>query len=96
MDRSSCYVGDKVYPERLTTGRITDSNRKELKVIRNLKKTCNIIYKKITPELKEIILDLRLTKRFGCNRIKFRLRKIVGFSLNTRTRLRIPIIRDLH
>jgi transposase len=45
----------------------------------------NINYKKITPELEETILDLRLTKRFGCNRIKFRLRKVVGISLSTRT-----------
>ena len=45
----------------------------------------NIKYRKITPELEETILDLRLTKRFGCNRIKFRLRKIVGISLSTRT-----------
>jgi transposase len=45
----------------------------------------NINYKKITSELEETILDLRLTKRFGCNRIKFRLRKVVGISLSTRT-----------
>ena len=48
----------------------------------------NINYKKkkkITPELEETILDLRLTKRFGCSRIKFRLRKVVGISLSTRT-----------
>ena len=45
----------------------------------------NINYKKITPELEETILDLRLTKRFGCNRIKFRLRRVVGISLSTRT-----------
>jgi putative transposase len=45
----------------------------------------NINYKKITPELEQTILDLRLTKRFGCNRIKFRLRKVGGISLSTRT-----------
>src|SRR6185312_5103888 len=45
----------------------------------------NINYKKITPELEETILELRLTKRFGCNRIKFRLRKVFGTSLSTRT-----------
>jgi transposase InsO family protein len=39
----------------------------------------------ITSELEETILDLRLTKRFGCSRIKFRLRKVVGMSLSTRT-----------
>ena len=32
-----------------------------------------------------MIIDLRLTKRFGCNRIKFRLRRIIGLSLSTRT-----------
>ena len=42
-------------------------------------------YKKITSELEETILDLRLTKRFGCNRIKFRLKRVIGLSLSTRT-----------
>ena len=45
----------------------------------------NINYKKVTSEVEETILDLRLTKRFGCNRIKFRLRRIIGVSLSTRT-----------
>ena len=45
----------------------------------------NIRYRKITSEIQEIILDLRLTKRFGCNRIKFRLKRIIGLSLSTRT-----------
>ena len=45
----------------------------------------NIKYKKVTPEVEETIIDLRLTKRFGCNRIKFRLRRIIGLSLSTRT-----------
>ena len=36
----------------------------------------NIKYKKITSEIQETILDLRLSKRFGCNRIKFRLKRI--------------------
>ena len=49
------------------------------------KRPHKINYKKITPNLEETILDLRLTKRFGCNRIKFRLRKVVGISLSTRT-----------
>ena len=38
----------------------------------------------------ETIIDLRLTKRFGCNRIKFRLRRIIGLSLSTRTIYKIP------
>jgi transposase len=50
------------------------------------KRPHNIKYKKkITPELEETILDLRLTKRFGCKRIKFRLKRIIGLSLSTRT-----------
>ncbi|MGA9150705.1 MAG: helix-turn-helix domain-containing protein, partial [Candidatus Nitrosopolaris sp.] len=35
----------------------------------------NIKYKKVMPEVEEEIIDLRLSKRFGCNRIKFRLRR---------------------
>jgi transposase len=45
----------------------------------------NVKHKKITSEIQETILDLRLSKRFGCNRVKFRLRRIIGLSLSTRT-----------
>jgi transposase len=45
----------------------------------------NIKYIKVTSEIKEIILDLRLSKRFGCNRIKFRLKRMIGLSLSSRT-----------
>jgi transposase len=45
----------------------------------------NIKYKKITSEMQETILDLQLTKRFGCSRIKSRLKRIIGLSLSTRT-----------
>jgi transposase len=48
------------------------------------KRPHNIKYKKVTSEIQEAILDLRLTKRFGCNRIKFRLKRITGLSLSTR------------
>jgi transposase InsO family protein len=65
------------------------NNRYKQKGIEGLldvsKRPHTIKYKKITPGLEETILDLRLTKRFGCNRIKFRLRKVVGISLSTRT-----------
>ena len=44
-----------------------------------------IKYKKITSEVEETILDLRVTKRFGCNRIRFRLKRTIGVSLSTRT-----------
>ena len=49
------------------------------------KRPHNIKYRKVTTEIQETILDLRLTKRFGCNRIKFRLKRIIGLSLSTRT-----------
>src|SRR5512145_1241420 len=45
----------------------------------------NIKYGKVASQIQEAILDLRLTKRFGCNRIKFRLKRTVGLSLSTRT-----------
>jgi transposase len=45
----------------------------------------NIMYRKVTSETEETILDLRLTKRVGCNRIKFRLKRVIGLSLSTRT-----------
>lgn len=65
------------------------NNRYTLKGIEGLsdvsRRPHNINYKKVTSEVEETILDLRLTKRFGCNRIKFRLRRIVGISLSTRT-----------
>src|ERR687887_2213640 len=38
----------------------------------------NIKYKKVTSQIQETILDLRLTKRF-------RLKRIIGLSLSTRT-----------
>lgn len=51
----------------------------------NSKRPHSTPYRKVTSEIEETILDLRLTKRFGCSRIKFRLRKVVGISLSTRT-----------
>ena len=42
--------------------------------------------RKITPEVEKTVLDLRLSRRFGCsNRIRFRLKRTVGLSLSTRT-----------
>jgi transposase InsO family protein len=37
------------------------------------------------PEVDGTILDLLLTKRFSCIRIRFRLKRTTGLSLNTRT-----------
>ena len=47
------------------------------------KRPHNIKYRNITSEIQETIVDLRLTKRFGCNRIKFRLRRTIGLSKYT-------------
>ena len=81
------FVNDTAHPERLTYYKW--NNRYKQKGIEGLldvsKRTHNTTYKKITPEVEETILDLRLTKRFGCNRIKFRLKRIIGISLSTRT-----------
>ena len=33
---------------------------------------------KVTNEIEQEILDLRITKRFGCNRIRFRLKRSKG------------------
>ena len=74
VSRKTYYKWNKRYEQKGTEG-LSDSSRRPH----------NIKYKKITSEIQETILDLRLTKRFGCNRIKFRLRKIVGISLSTRT-----------
>ena len=79
------FVSDTVHPERLTTSGITDTNRKELKDFFDSLKDLEYQLKKITPEIEDTILNLRLTKRFGCNRIKFRLKRIIGISLSTRT-----------
>jgi transposase InsO family protein len=51
----------------------------------NSRRSHNIRYREVTSEIEETILDLRLCKRFGCNRIKFRLKRIIGLSLSTRT-----------
>jgi len=72
--RKSYYKWKKRYKEKGIEG-LSDLS----------KRPHNIKYKKVTPELEETILDLRLTKRFGCNRIKFRLKRIIGLSLSTRT-----------
>jgi hypothetical protein len=62
------FVKDMVYPERRTISGIID--RYKQKGIEGLSDTSrrphNIKYKKITSEIQETILDLRLTKRFGC------------------------------
>ncbi|MFZ1875614.1 MAG: helix-turn-helix domain-containing protein, partial [Nitrososphaeraceae archaeon] len=72
--RKSYYKWKKRYKEKGIDG-LSDLSRRPH----------NIKYKKITSELQETILDLRLTKRFGCNRIKFRLKRSIGLSLSTRT-----------
>jgi transposase InsO family protein len=74
ISRKSYYKWKKRYKQKGIEGLLDLSKRPH-----------NIRYRKITSEIQETILDLRLTKRFGCNRIKFRLKRIIGLSLSTRT-----------
>ncbi len=74
VSRKTYYKWNNRYNQKGTEG-LSDVSRRPH----------NINYKKVTSEVEETILDLRLTKRFGCNRIKFRLRRIVRISLSTRT-----------
>jgi transposase InsO family protein len=74
VSRKSYYKWKKRYKQRGIEGLLDLSKRPH-----------NIRYRKVTSEIQEAILDLRLTKRFGCNRIKFRLKRTIGLSLSTRT-----------
>ena len=49
------------------------------------RKPHNIQCHKVTNEIEQQILDLRITKRFGCNRIRFRLKRLKEISLSTKT-----------
>ena len=49
------------------------------------RKPYNIQCQKVTNEIEQQILDLRITKRFGCNRIRFRLKRLKEISLSTKT-----------
>jgi transposase InsO family protein len=64
-------------------------NRYKQKGIEGLKdlsrRPRNIKYRKITPEVEKAMLDLRISKIFGCRRIKFRLKRTMNLSLSTRT-----------
>ncbi len=48
------------------------------------RKPHNIQPGKVTKEIEQEILDLRITKRFGCNRIRFRLKRLKKISLSTK------------
>jgi transposase InsO family protein len=48
------------------------------------RKPHNIHPGKVTKEIEQEILDLRITKRFGCNRIRFRLKRLKKISLSTK------------
>lgn len=52
--------------------------------LKDLSRRPHNITSKVTEELEETILDLRLNKRFGANRIRFRLNRL-GISLSSRT-----------
>ena len=75
VSRKTYYKWNKRYKQKGIEG-LSDNSRRPH----------NVKYKKITREIEETILDLRLTKRFECsNRIRFRFRKVFGISLSTRT-----------
>ena len=49
------------------------------------RKPHNIQPGKVTKDLEREILDLRIKKRFGCNRIRFKLKRLKEISLSTKT-----------
>ena len=48
------------------------------------RKPHNIQPGKVTKEIEQEILYLRITKRFGCNRIRFRLKRLKEISLKNK------------
>ena len=60
------------------------------------RKPHNIQPGKVTKEIEQEILNLRTTKRFGCNRIRFRLKRLKEISLSTRTIYKILKRHDLN
>ena len=70
------FVIGMVFLGRHTTSGRADTSRKESKDYKKYDKKNdsrrphNIKYKKVIPEVEETIIDVRLTKRFGCNRVK--------------------------
>jgi hypothetical protein len=83
---SLVFVKNTIYPERPTTtsGRIGVQQREGVAGLYDQSREPRTIKYKVTQETEEtIIIDLRL-KRFGCNRIRFRLKRL-GVSLSSRT-----------
>ena len=82
---SLVFVKNTIYPERPTTtsGRIGVQQREGVAGLYDQSREPRTIKYKVTQETEETIIDLRL-KRFGCNRIRFRLKKL-GVSLSSRT-----------
>ncbi len=78
------FVRGMMFLGRHTTSGRAGTRRKESKAYQT-RRPHNIKYKNVMPKVEETIIDLRLTKRYGCSRIKFRLRRIIGLSLSTRT-----------
>ncbi|HJT83159.1 MAG TPA: IS481 family transposase [Nitrososphaeraceae archaeon] len=60
------------------------------------RKPHNIQLEKVTKETEQEILDLRITKRFGCKRIRFRLKRLKEISLSTKTIYKILKRHDLN
>jgi len=70
-------------------------DRKGIEGLHDLSRVPHTIKYKVSQEIEETILDLRLEKRFGCNRIRFRLKRI-GVSLSSRTIYKVLQKHDLN
>jgi transposase len=77
---SLVFVKSTMYPEKTYYKWKNRYNREGVAGLYDQSKApCTIKYK-VTQETEETIIDLRL-KRFGCNRIRFRLKRL-GVSLS--------------
>ena len=63
---------------RTTSGR-TGTNKREIDGLSDLSRRPHTIKKENNTEVEETILEPRVTKRFGCNRIRFRLKRAIGY-----------------
>ncbi len=70
VSRKTHYKWNKRYKEKGIEG-----------LSNNSRSPHNIKYKQVTSEVEETILDLGLSKRFGCNRIKFLNKKFHWFAV---------------
>ena len=80
---SLVFVKNTMYPEKTYYKWKNRYNREGVAGLYDQSRAPRTIKYKVTQEIEETIIDLRL-KRFGCNRIRFRLKRL-GVSLSSRT-----------